>query len=720
MAVDQLAEKRKERGLVAKSSKSDNPVVNLVNSTLRESAVDPDSLRNPWNIDDLYIKRNDYSIYEDMVKDDQVSVALNIKKDLIIGSGYQFICEDEDTEEIREDLEIAFNEDLECSFEDCLMEIMTGYEFGFSVTEKQFKTREDGSLTLNKLKTRHPVSWLFHQDEFGKVIRYEQQGTSEKFSNIDPNSLIHFINNPKFENPYGTSDLRAAYTAYFVKQQIIRYYAIFMEKAASPIPVAKYDKNLAEDDDIQAIHDTIKKFQASTALTIPKEFEIEFIDAKGDGSVYINGINLFNMFIGRSLFVPDLLGFQGGETRGGSQALGQEQMQVFFKHIFRRRKALEKLINNHLVKPIVRWNFGDVDKYPKFKFKPIDEDIAEKNARLWLEAIRSPSYKVTDEDINHFKKIIEFPESEFDEEEIDPIEEEAAKEIEPVEEEEKKEIEKEEVEQEKDKFAKEVAKNVDIKSISTLLDSSLDLFNAKSKPILDEIFSGLSKELNKSNKNPKLRKSSFNKLKKLLNESMADVWKKSADIAQTEIFKLNFAIQTSKEFIKTLESENLAAVGDWEYVVNKNARIAIIEAIKDGKPIPDVAGFITETQEDIANRVDRYARTKFTEVMNKARRDWFESTGVVVGYQYSAILDGRTTEICEKLNGKKFKAENAPIPPLHFNCRSLLIPITKFEEFQPDKTVEVEVKQKDGGFKTVNRNIDKFIEKEKGKGFAKQ
>lgn len=712
--VEQLSDKRDERRKSAGpilSSRSNNEIVNMIDKTVRETAVDPKSTFNPWNSDDLYQKRSDYSIYEDMVNDDQVNVALNVKKDLIIGSGFHFLVEDSDSEEIREDLEVAFTEDVEKSFEDILMEMMTAYDFGFSVSEKQFKLRNDGSLTLKNIRTRHPVSWLFWQDVHGNIIKYEQQGTTTEFSDINPNALLHFINNPRFENPYGTSDLRAAYTAYFIKRQITKFYAIFLEKAASPIPVAKYDKNIASDEDIQKIHDTIKKFQASTAMTIPKEFEIDFLDAKGTGEVYVKGINMFNMFIGRALFVPDLLGFQGAETTGGSQALGQEQMQVFFKHIWKRRRTLENLINEHLVKPLVRWNFGDVEKFPKFKFNPIDNKQAEQNAKLWLEAIKSPLYKITDEDINHFKKIIDFPETDFDELEDDPIEV-AAREAEIETKPEVKEEKKEEFVRIFKPTNGEFAKKTDVKVIENQFNSALEMFIASSKPIINDIYEGLFADLRKAKKpNPetiKLKKPPLKKLKKLLDESMLDMFKRGQEIAQGEIFKLNFAMQTSKEFLRTLESENFNAIGDWEFNVTKAARVEMIAAIKDGLPIQSVIEVLDETgKKALQVSTERYARTKFTEVMNKGRREWFESTGVVAGYQYSAILDDRTTTICRGLHGKKFKSGTEPIPPMHFNCRSLLIPITKFEEFKPDS--------KAGG-----KNIDAFIDDEKGKGFSKE
>ena len=93
--------------------------------------------------------------------------------------------------------------------------------------------------------------------------------------------------------------------------------------------------------------------------------------------------------------------------------------------------------------------------------------------------------------------------------------------------------------------------------------------------------------------------------------------------------------------------------------------------------------------------------------MNNGRVEYFNSTGVITGYQYSAIMDDRTSDICSGLHGKFFKAGDEPIPPMHFNCRSTLIPITKFEEFKPTETIR-------------GQTTEKFIEENTGRGFGKK
>ena len=699
-----------------KSSEGDNPYnesgISFVEKTTRESYLYPDSMLSPWNPDDLIQKHDDYSLYEDMLKDDQVSVCLQIKKDLVLSSGFDFIASEDGHEDIVNDLKIAISEDPEWSFEEMLEEIISAYEFGFSASEKIFKLREDGKLSLKVIKTRYPGTWLFETDKAGNIIKYEQRASKQSIE-IPKECLIHYVNKRKFQNPYGTSDLRAAYQAWFTKKHITRWYAIFIEKAAGPIPIAKYDSSAtaqAQED----VYNAIKKFQTKTAMLIPKHFDVEFLEAKSNGEAFIKGINLFNMFIGRSLLIPDLLGFQGSETGGGSYSLGKSQMEIFFKHIARRRELLEKVINNEIIWPIVLYNFGFVDNYPKFKFRDLSKDDTIEYVKLWLDATKSHVYRPSPEEIDHFRSIINFPITDI---EINPLE----PEMEPP------DVNIYPTNDGGNTYASKDRKyqpasgtfgdktNTDL--IEKQLDTALGSFLAISNNTVEEIFKNFidtidQKKIVQRQKVDKLGDLSLKNvagLRAKLKKALFDLYKTSKQTASSEIFKSNFAKPiVAEEFLKILEEETYQFIGDWEYNVTKNARLAIIQAIKDGKSITQVVDIINkETKEKASTSLETYARTKFTEVMNKGRVAFFEESGVVSGYQYSAILDDRTTDICRGLHGKTFKAGDQPIPPMHFNCRSMLIPITIYEKFEPDTTVG----------KTP---IEDFIEEKKGSGFPKQ
>lgn len=755
-----------QNGARPRSEASESPVTaaldvyfSTTEETFRDSSYVEETQFKPYNPDELVQRNGDYSIYDDMLKDDQVSVALQLKKDLVIGSGFDFITEksDEISIEIKECLEKAIYEDCESQFDSSLEEMLTAYENGFSISEPVFKVNQDGKLTLKSLKTRYPQSWLIHTDVYGNVEKFEQRTSSTNIF-IDPKKLIHYVNNAKFQNPYGVSDLRSAYAAYFVKRQIVKYYAIFLEKAASPTPVAKYDKN-APQSAVDDIFNAIKRLQTKTALAIPKDIDIEFLDAKNNGDVFRYAIGLFNMFIGRSLFVPDLLGFQGSETGGGSYSLGQEQIGILYKHIAKRRQKLEKIINDKIIKPIVIYNYGFVDHYPKFKLRPIKDEYIVELAKTWLEGAKAKVFQPNDEEINHFRKLMKFPEGDVQKSGMVPEEILPENPILPMPaiDSEEPEMPEEELESEENgdynnpktvqemcdemngyykdpekikvfvrKKLTEYEKKVNFTKIKSSMDAFTDGVTESARPIIKKIFSDVREQLKKKRilETRNLDKIDSVKFKfkpqlvKLFNSSFKDAFKEAQVMAENEIDKGNDNSLVKKkftpalpddEFLELLGSETWMYIGDWEYNTKKQLRIALAAAIKDGKPLSEVIdSLVDEAGIELSEvSIERYARTKFTEVMNRGRREYFESTGVVAAYQFSAIMDDVTTEICAGLDGKIFEKGDEPIPPLHFNCRSLLVPITKYEEYEPDS-------------KVGSKDIDTFIEDNIGVGFSRQ
>ncbi len=726
-----MAEKKiEDKPDLPKASSETNLMADMYTGTAENtyfrSPMVPASYLSPYNSDDLFRKTGDYRIYEEMGQDDQVSICLQLKKDLILGSGYEIVTDDESQEEMADEIKVALD-DSDTPFLDSIAEVQTAYDFGFSLTEKIFKL-VDGKLALASLKTRHPASWLIHQDDKGNVSKYQQRTVAGDLD-INPKSLIHFVNNRKFQNPYGVPDLRSAYKAYFAKCQVVRFYAIFLEKGASPIPVGRYNKN-APPGTGDTLLDILKKFQSKTAITIPDDVKVEFLEAKSNGEAYSKALNIFNMFIGRSLFIPDLLGMSGSETSGGSHALGKEQMGVFFMHINRRRASLEQLINKHLIQPIVMYNYGDIPNYPKFKFKPLDDAQAMELAKVWLDAVKGKTFKANDEEINHFRSLVKFPEGLVQQPEPppqltmgpdgkplpdDPKDPKADLKLagkEPID----KEVEK----KEKQTFAKvfnlppgNYHKKCDFKAIAAKLNDYDESLLSETQPIVKKMFDDLydqvqrKKILSNASRMDSLELKYKAELKKVLKSSLMSIFKDGQIQAAKELNKNDFSKpQTSEEFLALLEQETFNYIGDYEYRIISRVKTELTAAIKDGKPLSTVLDIMDVDGKKLSEAsLERFARTKHTEVLNKGRMDFFEASGVVAAYQYSAILDDRTSDICAGLDGKIFTAGSEPIPPMHFNCRSLLIPITKYEEFKPSETVG-------------KQDIRDFIEENKGTGFA--
>jgi SPP1 gp7 family putative phage head morphogenesis protein len=89
---------------------------------------------------------------------------------------------------------------------------------------------------------------------------------------------------------------------------------------------------------------------------------------------------------------------------------------------------------------------------------------------------------------------------------------------------------------------------------------------------------------------------------------------------------------------------------------------------------------------DVANvpaYINTLVRTNTFEALNEARFAEFTDPaleGFVTGLEYSAIMDDRVTDICAHMDGRMYLS-TSPVwdqyrPPNHYNCRSILIPIT--------------------------------------------
>jgi len=723
--------------LAGKSQAINDQDLSLVQpeQTYQLSGYVGESYQKPFNPDDLYKKKGDYSLYEEMSKDDQIGVCLDLKNDLIIGCGWDIVASDKANEEMAVEVKKIIDENGDMSLDEQLEDFVNNlHKFGFAIAEKLFALNQENELYLKSLKTRHPATWELHTDDQGNISKYLQHAAIGDIE-VDLKVLIHMINRQQYQNPYGVSDLRRAYDAWFTKKHVFKFYAIYLEKAASPIPIAKYDKSLP-DDKVTDLHNILKRFQARTSAVIPKEIDVEWLQANGNGEAYIKGINLLNMFIGRSLFVPDLVGLQGSETAGGAYSLGEHQIKLFYKHIDKRRRYLERLVNKHIVEPIINWNYGLQESYPKFQLKEIETGKATDMAKTFVEAIRGKLYKPTPQEINHFRSLIKFPqqeEVEFFDEPMNPmgvgfgekpdVEENEEKETG------KEEIKEKEAKEESEKEAKEFAKvyktpeglygkKVDFAMLKKQLDVGVAETLAETKPIVRKIIKDVFYQLENKNilgQNPNPEKIDsikfkyLNELNKTIRQNLADHYKKSRSVAKAEIegSKQFRTPMTESQYITDfLLTEVFQYVGDWEYNMKKSLRVRLMNAIRDGESMSKVLDDMGETLGGLSEvSIERFARTKFTEVMNRARLAEFEESEVVTAYQYSAIMDDRTSDICAGLHGTIWAKGTEPVPPMHFNCRSTLVPITVFEKYNVTKSID-------------GMSPEEFVDENKGDGFS--
>jgi len=647
----------------------------------------------PWNPDPL-CSGNNYNTYDEMIDDDQVKSALSIKKDMVVNTGWKITGDSDEANEFITDNFNHINElsGLDSSFDDVLRDMLSSYDYGFSITEPVYNIGKDGKYHYSFLKTRAPHSFKFNMDLQGNVVEILQSTSSKGEVGFKPSTFLHHVYQMQFGNPYGKSDLRAAYVAWKAKKFFLRFFAIYVERFASGTIVGKYPKNYSPGE-VDEFYKTIKSIQNATTMAIPEDTELDFMQLERDaGGIYLKGLDYYNMQIARSILVPDLMGISGGSSNKerGSQALGREQFKVFLSSIKKDRESLSRKVTMKLVRPLVLANFGDVDC--KFDFVPYSHGDIEDYLSLWVDFVKAGGYVPTDEDIEFFKTIIGFPEQKRSEKIARP------------------EKKKDKTEIEEDTFSMgyfreltKYEKKVDFERVENTFDRGERGIERELKTDTALIQSGLVSQVRdggflrkfKPAKIEKLQAKNLRQMNTTLKNYYVNLFTESLSEAKKEIFPQGdikkFEIEMlPEEFLELLKVEAFKTVGDYAFEVTKKAKNMVIQGMKDGI---SEAGILKIIREELLSTsetwVQTVARTKTTEIYNEARKRYWETDPlakqIVEAYQWSAILDNRTSNICRHMDGKIFKIGELSDwlkPPAHFNCRSILVPITKFEDYE--------------------------------------
>lgn len=139
-----------------------------------------------------------------------------------------------------------------------------------------------------------------------------------------------------------------------------------------------------------------------------------------------------------------------------------------------------------------------------------------------------------------------------------------------------------------------------------------------------------------------------------------------------EIFRPNVpAIAFLKDYCVTLAKIE-------SHALLEKVTDAVRQTILQGMSQEEAEKYIQEIFKDFkAKRVRAIARTEATRAFNLGNIS--NTYEVVEGYRFTAVLDARTTTICQSRHGKFIpKNDTAALvfnsPPLHVNCRSYLIP----------------------------------------------
>lgn len=699
-----------------------------------------ESQLDPYNPDDLYQKKGSLDVYRKMLFDDQVKAVISIKINSILASDFSIIPASDDKQdiEIKDFIEYCLKQAIRPNFYKILRHILTAIVYGFSVSEKIFKRFDfgnyNGKIGIDTIKTKPPDTFEFHTDDFNN-LKFLKQLSNKGDNNYGKTDLPYFIiftydsDNSSFGNYYGTSDLRAAYRSWWSKDIIIRFMNIYLERYGMGTMVAKYDKGISEQDK-DAIDLMIKNLQAKTGFRVPKDVEIEILEANKNGEQgYISAIEKHNIMIARSVLIPDLLGFS--DNKSGSYNLGENQFNLFMVMIENLRKEVEEVINDQIVKQLIDFNFSNISEFPKFAFNPIQQKDKEKLHDTFIKAVEKGVILPTEDDEQFLRESIDFPKREKEavllpQKQASPM---------PFSKEEKPEISV----FQRNGFYRELTpyeQRIDFVKLDSdinKLENEESVSTAKIvKKIKDDLVSSIIRKKIIENKDVAevndLSLKFLSELKMQFKDIERQIFMKGRKDARQEVIKAKSEVRKfqvdptilnlpPKEAIKYLENKAVWMTGVEKDFVLNNVKPLLLDGIKTGKSTAEVIFAIEEMFESkyaleniistgiTTARLETVVRTNFSDAYNQGRLTTFQDDDIkeiVPALQYSAILDDRTSDICNSLDGKIFKQGDPLIakytPPNHFNCRSIWTSIIKGESYEVSARESISKVQLPSGF----------------------
>ena len=159
---------------------------------------------------------------------------------------------------------------------------------------------------------------------------------------------------------------------------------------------------------------------------------------------------------------------------------------------------------------------------------------------------------------------------------------------------------------------------------------------------------------------------------------------------------------TPRGAVEWLQRKAFEAAGLLSEHLAADVKAVLVDALREGDAQEVVQAAIAEAfapyllsgeQDELLSgpRLATIIRTNNTAAYNHGRMAEFTRPDLLPfleGVRYSAVLDERTTPVCQFLHEKVFRPQDPALedllPPNHFNCRSVVVPITVGEAIPDD------------------------------------
>ncbi len=352
----------------------------------------------PRYIDDLTM--DDDSVYDTMLQDAQVESCVEVLKNAALAPGVRLTPATQPGEDRNGASQRAVEvcdfcrrnlDTLDTPLEMWLYDMLDAICYGHRVSEQIYR-QDGGQLLLAKLKVRPKTAYAFVIDPWHNIIGLlglipgvafpvlsnSLMDQPQNVPNLLPRSKFAILTHRgRASDPRGTSGLRPAYNAWYLKRAAWAEYLKFLVRFASPSLIgvlpegaqAIYQTDPTTGDVVldatgapvtidpaAQMLETLQAFANASATVVPYGAEVKPIQFAGEGArVYQTAIDLFDRQIAKAITGQTLATEEGEHQARAAASVHQDTLSQQVGYI---RRLACAMIQRDVLQPLVRYNFG--------------------------------------------------------------------------------------------------------------------------------------------------------------------------------------------------------------------------------------------------------------------------------------------------------------------------------------------------------------------------
>jgi len=600
-----------------------------------------------------------------------------------------------------------------------LRRCLWAYPLGWSVHEMELQEISEGDWAgmwgLRRMSEKKPETFRITAGKYGEIEKLEQRAGTQWHAAEDLTRWLDYlvIFMPDHDGDWKPhSDLEAAKAWVIAKGKIVRFWQIFCERHAVPTPKGKAPPG-AQKEDMDELGGFLAQYNQHSSIVLPNGWEVDLLETARRGSdEYQQIIDYIDKMIRMAALVPSLTTEEG---QRGAYSLGAQHAENFRLVLEEVGEDLTDVINDQLIRMLVRWNFGD-DRAPRFTLNPFPDVDLEAVAKTMALLVEKGVVPADDPFVRSSLGLPELAEG-------TPVKQAKPGEgadhaapsgLSPLRHASKANFTEyvERLDHARTWVRKKgLVESRDVTVLDKLAFGGVGDLRAALTRLLghsvhqgvsdaqDEIVAGLA--ASGGGELPDLGERQGNSL---FAEGDLESFADFAAVSDVEEFWRG-KVPIQRDLLKAYNRRAFTISGVHRDRLLRESKDLIERAITRGgsyreieQGLADLFNPYLEIQGAVdpglaaPYRIQTIVRTNLSEAYNTGRMNLYrhpEVEGFVEAYEYSAVMDDRVTDFCASWHGRVVRASEVGNlnPPNHYRCRSVLIPVVTREKFELSKTL---------------------------------